>query len=238
MATLLIVDDARALTDLFGEAIRSSGGHRVITANRLADVAPTLAANPDVDLALVDLSFPQERGSGLDALATIHTTSPSTALAIVTQGDEWVAQLLRDAWELLPIATVISKSAPLQFQLDAIEEVLRTGSSPVDPAIQPLVPAVKPAMRTVARFAELVPHAGHAKLWAALLDAAPDATYKQIADATGLRLNTVKNYRASLLGELALHGLDEPGLEEMREFAVRCRPFLLPHVAAALQRAR
>lgn len=238
MSTLMIVDDTPALTDLFAAAIRSHGGHQVITANRLADVGPLLAAHPGIDLALVDLSFPQERGSGLDALATIHRSSPDTALAIVTQGDEWVAQTLRDAWELLPIATVISKSAPLQFQLDAIEEVLRCGSSPVDPAIQPLVPSVKPSMRTVQRFAELVPHAGHAKLWAALWDAEPEATYKQIADATGLRLNTVKNYRAALLGELALHGLDEPGLAEMREFAIRCRPFLEPHVTAALQRAR
>lgn len=238
MATLLIVDDAQALTELFAEAIRAGGGHGVHIVNRIADVPAVLADHPGIDLALVDLSFPQQGGSGLDALATIHTTSPTTALAIVTQGDEWVAQLLRDAWELLPIATVISKSAPLQFQLDAIEQVLRTGSSPVDPAIQPLVPAVKPAMRTVARFAELVPHAGHAKLWAALLEASPEATYKQIADATGLRLNTVKNYRASLLGELALHGLDDPGLAEMREFAVRCRPFLLPHVTSALERSR
>ncbi|WP_116999894.1 response regulator transcription factor [Desertimonas flava] len=238
MASLLIVDDARALTELFAEAIRSSGGHDVRIASRIADVPGMVADHPGLDLALVDLSFPQERGSGLDALAAIHTMSPATALAIVTQGDEWVAQLLRDAWELLPIATVISKSAPLAFQLDAIEEVLRTGSSPVDPAIRPLVPAVKPALRTVARFALLVPHAGHAKLWAALLDAAPGTTYKQIADATGLRLNTVKNYRASLLGELMLHGLDEPGLEEMREFAVRCRPFLVPHVTTALERAR
>jgi len=238
MAKLLLVDDTTALTDLFAAAISDHLGHDVITTNALAEVGGVIAAHPDIALALVDLSFPQERGSGLDALAEIHATAPRIALAIVTQGDEWVAQLLRDAWELLPIATVISKTAPLQFQLDAIQQVLRTGTSPVDPAIQPLVPAQKSMMRTIARFSELVPHAGHAKLWMALMDTTPSATYKQIADATGLKLNTIKNYRASLLGELALHGLNDPGLSEMRDFAVRCRPFLFPHISSALARSR
>lgn len=238
MAKILLVDDTTALTDLFAAAIRAHSGHDVITTSSVDDVGDVVGEHPDIALALVDLSFPHDRGSGLDALAEIHVSQPSTMLAIVTQGDEYVAQMLRDAWELLPIATVISKTTPMQSQLEAIDRVLRTGSAPIDPAIQPLLPAQKQSMRTIARFSELVPHVGHAKLWAALMDSGPAATYKQVADATGLKLNTIKNYRASLLGELMLHGLRDPGLAEMRDFALRCRPFLLPHVEAALQRAR
>jgi hypothetical protein len=58
----------------------------------------------ELDLALVDLSFPQEDGTGLEALVRIHQHSRATKLAIITQGDEWVAEILRDAWELAEVA--------------------------------------------------------------------------------------------------------------------------------------
>jgi DNA-binding NarL/FixJ family response regulator len=229
----LLVDDAAALAELFGAAIERSLGHQVRAVVALADVEQALADDPAPDLAIVDLSFPQERGSGLDALAQIMRESPTTKLAIITQGDEWVAQLLRDAWELLPITTVISKSAPLAFQLGAIRQVLDTGSAPPDPAIQPLLPMTPSGQRPPSRFGALVQHAGHAKLWASLLSA-DDASYKALADSSGLKLNTLKNYRAQLVPELAHHGLADPSLRDMQSFARRCRPFLEPYVTAAL----
>jgi DNA-binding NarL/FixJ family response regulator len=229
MAHLMLVDDASALAELFAMAIETRLGHSVTVVVSLADVGGALRDIEKLDLAVVDLSFPQENGTGIDALSEVHRTRPSTRLAIITQGDEWVAQELRDAWELLPIATVISKSAPMNYQLDAIERVLTTGSAPVDPAILPLLPAQKSRYRTVERFAALVQHAGHAKLWSALLTA-KDPTYKQIADLSGLKLNTVKNYRAQLLPELAIQGLADPTLRQMQDFARRCRPFLQPYL--------
>jgi DNA-binding NarL/FixJ family response regulator len=227
MAHLLLVDDASALAELFAEAIEQRLGHQVGVAVSLAGVEEALAGIETLDLAIIDLSFPQENGTGIDALAEVHRCRPDAKLAIITQGDDWVAQTLRDAWELLPITTVISKSAPLAFQLAAIEQVITTGSAPVDPAIRPLLPSTKSGYRTIARFGALVQHAGHAKLWSALL-AAPDPTYKQIADLSGLKLNTVKNYRAQLLPELTVHGLNDPTLRQMQEFARRCQSFLLP----------
>ncbi len=229
MPHVLLVDDAAALTELFADAIRSRLGYEVSVCVALADVDEHLQAIPDLTLALVDLSFPQEDGSGLDALVEIHRERPGALLALITQGDEWVARILRDAWELMPIATVISKSAPLQYQLDAIRQTITTGSAPVDPAIQPLLPARKSPYRTPASFSALVQHAGHAKLWRALL-AIDDPTYKELADESGLKLNTVKNYRAQLVFELGTHGLSDPSLKEMGEFARRCRSFLLPYI--------
>lgn len=229
MAHLLLVDDAAALTELFADAIRSRLGYEVTVCVALADVEDQLATIADLTLALVDLSFPQETGSGLDALVEIHRERPEALLALITQGDEWVARVLRDAWELLPIATVISKSAPLQYQLDAIRQTVTNGSAPVDPAIQPLLPARKSPYRTPASFGALVQHAGHAKLWRALL-AVDDPTYKELSDESGLKLNTVKNYRAQLVFELGTHGLHDPSLKDMGEFARRCRSFLLPFI--------
>lgn len=241
MAHILMVDDASSLAELFGAAIGQHLGHEVTVVIAVADVPDLLdevdAGAPPPDLALVDLSFPQERVTGLEALAIIHRRSPSTKLAIVTQGDEWVAEVLRDAWELLPIVTVISKTAPLDYQLGAIERVLTEGEAPVDPAIQPLLPAVRPAWRTPERFALLIQHQGHAKVWSALMDPELDATYREVSERTGLKLNTIKNYRTQLLSELGLHGLEDPSLREMQDFALRCRPFLEPYVQSALSGA-
>lgn len=238
MARLLLVDDAEALTNLFGRAVHDTLGHDITVIADLGDLDDHLDPAEPFDLALVDLSFPGQRGSGIDGLVQIQRRCPTTKLAIITQGDEWVADILRDAWELLPITTVISKSAPLDYQLGAIRKVLQDGSAPIDPAIQPLIPSNRNPWRTAETFASLVQHAGHAKLWIALIDADGDLSYRSIAASAGLKLNTIKNYRAQLLGELALHGMTDPSLVQMRAFALRCRSFLQPYIDLAIERSR
>lgn len=235
MTRMLLVEDAAALAELLAERLADRFDATVDVCVAVMDVELCLE-NPPYDIALVDLSFPQEHASGLDALAEIHAKSPTTKLVIMTQGDTWVGDILRDAWELLPIATVISKTAPLAYQLDMVDQVVRDGHADVDPAIQPLLPSRRNEERTIERFRELIVHQGHAKVWQVLMDRRFDATYQNVADATGLRLNTVKNYRSQLLNELRVHGLVDPSLREMQDFAWRCRAFLKPHVDRALAR--
>jgi DNA-binding NarL/FixJ family response regulator len=230
MARILLVDDARALADLFANELARHGGHHVTVIDAVADVAPTLANAEPFDLALIDLSFPLESATGVDALATVHLTHPTTLLAIITQGDRWVADSLRLAWELLPITTVVSKGAPLDQQLGAIDSVLTTGAAAPDPALQPLLPRGRSGSRSIDEFRHLVQHLGHAKLWRALLDLPSEATYRDIASSTGLKLNTIKNYRAQLVPALAEHGLRDASLRDMQEFARRSRVFLEPHL--------
>ena len=74
MATILLVDDAAALAELFGQAIERELGHTVHTVVSLAEVGASLVLVGEIDLALVDLSFPQENGTGLEALARISST--------------------------------------------------------------------------------------------------------------------------------------------------------------------
>jgi DNA-binding NarL/FixJ family response regulator len=230
MARILLVDDARALAELFANELSRHGNHEVTVIDAVADVAPTLAKAEPFDLALVDLSFPLESATGVDALATVHLSHPSTLLAIITQGDRWVAEPMRLAWELLPIATIVSKGAPLDQQLGAIESALATGSAAPDPALQPLLPRGPSGSRSIDEFRHLVQHLGHAKLWRALLDLPTEATYRDIASSTGLKLNTIKNYRAQLVPALAEHGLGDASLRDMQEFARRSRVFLEPHL--------
>lgn len=233
MSTILLVEDMPALAELFAEAVEKRLGHTVTVCIAVVDVELALQQGP-FDLAIVDLSFKQEAATGLDALVEISEASPDTRLAIMTIGDTHVAGVLRDACDLLDIRTVISKTAPLDYQLQMIDQVLDTGSAPYDPAIQAVLPAARNRNRTPDRFARLIQHQGHAKVWRVLMNHDFDATYKNLADITGLKLNTVKNYRTQLLPELKVHGLDDPSLREMQDFAWRCRAFLRPHVDAAL----
>jgi DNA-binding NarL/FixJ family response regulator len=249
MAKILLVDDAASLIKLFGEAITSELGHEVTVMNSISEVAkfwdravklsekPSGKAvgksgmPPRFDLAIVDLAFPVEQDTGLSALYEIHHHSPETALGILTQGDLWTAAVLRDAWELLPISAVLSKAAPLKSQLSQIEAVVRRNRVIVDPSMRMLLPSHPNPWRTPQNFARLVVHQGHAKLWRALLELEGFPSYHEVAELSGLSVNTVKNYRTQLLGELKLHGLKDSGLREMSDFARRCRPFLVPFLA-------
>jgi len=104
--------------------------------------------------------------------------------------------------------------------------------------VQPLLPAARAESRSLAAFDHLVIHVGHAKLWQALLDAPDGVSYRDVVLATGLRLNTVKNYRAQLLPELLNHRLDDPSLREMQAFANRCRPIFVRLIAVVRDRSR
>ena len=241
MARILLVDDAAALISLFAQAITAELGHEVTTVSSIAEVRELSELTARVssrrtrspqpfDLAIVDLAFPAERDTGLSALYEIHHRSPGTTLGILTQGDGWTEAILRDAWDLLPIKVVMSKASALGYQISQIDTVLRLGVAAVDPLLAMLLPTERNPWRTQQNFARLVMHRGHAKLWSALLALEETPTYDEVAHHSGLSVNTIKNYRTQLLGELKLHGLQALGLREMSEFARRCRPFLTPYL--------
>ena len=238
MKSLLLLDDAAAVNDLFASLLRAELQIDVVPMASVGELEHVVERGARFDFALVDLSFPEERRTGMDALLAIHASSPSTVLAVITQGDSFVAQLLREVWELLPIATVVSKSAPIAFQVAQVRQLVNTGSAPIDPSVQPLLPAARSEGRSLAAFDHLVVHVGHAKLWQALLDSNEDVSYQDVVLATGLRLNTVKNYRAQLLPELLNHRLDDPSLREMQAFASRCRPIFTRLIAQVRERSR
>lgn len=230
MTRMLLLDDSAAVNELFADTLRQRLGVHVTTLAAVGDLEATLADHDTFFVAVVDLSFPEEELTGLDALLILHERSPSTLLVVITQGDSWVAGLLRDAWELLPIATVVAKTAPIDYQVELIRTVIEQGSAPPDPSVRPLLPATKSPWRSLDGFGRLVGHAGHAKLWQALCEV-DEPTYRSLADHTGLRMNTIKNYRAQLLAELEHHGMHEPSMREMQHFARRCRPVLERHIA-------
>lgn len=237
---ILLVDDAVSLIRLYATSIEQRLGHRVVVVHSPAEAMhlwdppgrgrDSDAVSDPFDLAIVDLAFPRERDTGLSALHFIHSHSPQTRLGVLTQGDVWTEAVLRDAWELLPLRLMLSKGVDLDKQMESIRRILQGGEVEVDPVLRPLLPASVNTWRTPQSFRRLVCHQGHAKLWRALMDATEVPTYLGVARECGLSINTIKNYRTQLLGELEFHGLEAAGLSEMREFAQRCRPFLEPYL--------
>lgn len=230
MTRVLIVDDNASSLELIAQAITARLGHEVLLVTQVDAVTPELCSPPSFDLALVDLSFRGTRQSGLDVLLRLHAISRSTRLVLFTQGDDSVAELMRDAWEALPLASAVSKSLPLDLLIETIRRVLTDGSAVPDPVLRPLLPASRSPWRSAEGYRRLVPHAGHAKLWRALIDAGADPSYEELHRLSGLKVNTLRNYREQLMPELALHRLSNPTMREMQAFAQRCGPLLAPYL--------
>jgi CheY-like chemotaxis protein len=232
MPRILLVDDSAHTAELFADAIRAALGVEVVAVRSPGEVtAEFLAANP-MDVVVSDLSFAGDWMNGADVLLAAHRASPAPRLAALTDGDGWSGQLLRDVWEVLPLAGIVCKASPVQAQLQQVADVVRLGESAVDPLLAPLLPKQRSPWRSLEGFGRLVQHRGHAKLWAAVFACGPHAEYQDLADESGLRMNALRNYRAQLLPELSLHGLSNPPMRELYEFVHRCRPFLAPYVEA------
>lgn len=231
MNGVLILDDQVLTAEALGLRVRERLGIEPLLLHRVADLTPELIATEAFRLAVVDLSYRDEVLHGLDALFALHRHSPGTTLVIHTVGDSNVEAMLRDAWELLPVSTAITKGPSAVGIVDTLEVVLRTGSAPLDPVLQPLLPAVR-TRRDPAAFERLVPHKGHAKMWRALAEEPEGASYADLAAAAGVKINAMKNYRADVVGELEHHRLANPTTRQMQEFAKRARPFLRPYLRA------
>ena len=231
---IALVDDAAGVSELVARWLEHELG---VVVDVFGDAATFIATPPPLgewQLALVDLSFPQSEVDGLDILLHLQRNSPGTLRVLFTQGDDFVSEQLRDAWEAVPLATVLSKSMPMADLAKVIVQVVRTGSAPIDPVIRPLLPDERSPWRSAESYARLIQHAGHAKLWRALIQFDGEPSYRDLSRATGLSVNTVRNYREQLLGELRLHGLESPTMRVMQTFACRCRSFLAPLIAERL----
>jgi hypothetical protein len=155
---------------------------------------------------------------------------------VYTQADAPFTRMLRDAWDAFDLATVLTKGMPIASVLRALAEVEVHGRAPIDPVVRPKLPVERSPWRSLAGYGRLVEHAGHAKLWQALIDLDDEPTYEELAHHTRLKLSSVRNYRGELLDNLALHDLDRPKMRQMQEFAKRCRPLLEPHIRRRLAR--
>lgn len=227
--TILVLDDQALTADALASRIDLEMSDDVVVLYRVADLTMDFIKSHRFDVAVIDLSFRDETLNGIDALFAFYRHSPATSLVVHTVGDTHVERMLRDAWEVLPIAAAVAKGPSAASVTKIVRQVRAEGSAPMDPVLQPLLPATRRS-RPPETFSRLVPHLGHAKMWRALYDEPDGSMYAELASAAGVKVNAMKNYRADVVVELSAHHLVQPTTRDMQEFAKRCRPFLRPYL--------
>ena len=233
MTTCLIVDDRRFIAEVY-RGMLTDLGHDVVVATDPAQVGPTTVTDMGLDLALVDLSFPDHDRNGQDVLLCLHRQAPTLPLAVLSQADEPFQELLRHTHDALPLRALISQDLLPEEFAGAIATVLGGGTY-VDPLMQMYLPARRHPARGLAGYRRLIGHAGHARLWRALATAADPPSYADLSAHLGTSHNTVRNYRDDLGMFLQAFGLDGvTSLVSLHAFARATRPFLLHAVDAHL----
>jgi len=226
---LVMVDHSVPLVELLGQHLNRLGltAHGYSDPHEAVDQARARASAPP-DIVLVDVEFPGASVNGLDVMMAFKRWCPESRLIVYTAGGSHEEQLLRVAWESIGPASAVCKSSPLGTLMDIIKSVSRLGRAEMDPSLRALLPLQRSPWRTADGYRRLVPHLGHAKLWKTLLDHQTSPSYKVIADESKLSVNTIRNYRDDLLAELRLHGLENPSMRQIHQFAHSVRPLLAP----------
>lgn len=233
MAAILLVDDRRFIAEAYRTLLEAEG-HDVTVEVDPDAVTAELVYRATPALALVDLSFPDHDRDGLDVLLDLHELAPRLRLAILTQADAPFQELLRTAWDALPLAGAISKDLLPRDVGRAVTRML-AGEVVVDPLIRLYLPAARRPERTADAYGRLIGHAGHAHLWVALATAPSPPDYAALSAALGKTHNTIKNYRDDIAHRLTAFGPDlGSSLIELHRFARTARPLLLraarPHL--------
>ena len=195
MPHLLIADDH----PLFRAALRQSalgalGGGRVSEACDLPATLDTLAADPDIELVLLDLHMPGSRG--LSGLAALRGQFPAVAVMVVSAHDD--AQVVRRVLDH-GAAGFISKSASPEEIATAIRTVLDCGEW-VPPELGESVATLPSDPRDSELAARLAQLTGQQYRVLGLI--AEGLLNKQIADRLAIQERTVKAHVTAIFEKL------------------------------------
>lgn len=191
MKFLLIDDHAlfrHGLVLLLG---RLPGAHECLEADRCEAALALLAAQGDPDLILLDLALPGM--NGLDGLVQLRAQCPTTPIVLLSANDNprmVMDGMRRGAQGFIP------KSACPEVVIAALQVVLAGGTYLPARALAGPAPLDGPAVLT-ARQREVL----------ALL--VREQSNKEIADALGMRVNTVRVHVAAILDALGVDNRTE-----------------------------
>jgi DNA-binding NarL/FixJ family response regulator len=127
---VIIADDHPLFRDALKQTLSSSlPGITMTEVGSVEKLLEALAANPNVDLVLLDLKMPGEKGaaslSGLTGLMYLRSQHPGIPVAIVSASDN--PSMIRRCVNL-GAAAFISKSLPVQEIRQAVKNVLEGGA--------------------------------------------------------------------------------------------------------------
>jgi len=205
MTRLLIADDHPLFRAALRQAANESIGDCEVTeAADLAGALEALAADPDIDLVLLDLHMPGSQG--LSGLATLRGQHPGVAVLVVSAHDE--PRTVRRALDH-GAAGFIPKSASPHDIAQAIGSVLDCGTwLPADLARSiAALPADPADVDLAARLARLTEQQYRvlALLGQGLLN-------KQIADRLTIQERTVKAHVTAIFEKLGVRNRTQAGV--------------------------
>ena len=205
MPRLLIADDhplfrlalTQALRDIVADA-------EVLEAGSLAEARQRLAAQPDVDLILLDLHLPDSHG--LMGLAALRAEHPDIAVAMISAHDD--PPTIRRALAYGASAFIPKRSDVARLR-DALRAVLE-GEDYLPPELRDAVRASTPTQEdahNAARLASLTP-----QQFKVLVRVAEGRLNKQIADDLGISERTVKAHLSALFDKLGVRNRTQAGV--------------------------
>ena len=205
MPHLLIADDHPLFRLALAQAVREVVAEaRVDEAGSLREAREQLAANPGIDLVLLDLHMPDSHG--LMGLAALRAEHPDVAVAMISAHDDPVT--IRRA-----LAYGASAFIPKRSDVARLREALRAVLACEDylpPELRDAVqatPATRQDATTAAQLASLTP-----QQFKVLVRVAEGQLNKQIADALGISERTVKAHLSALFEKLAVRNRTQAGV--------------------------
>ena len=181
-----IVEDDDRLRQQFAQLVQSAGDMTCVSENPSAEVALTALPAVAPDVVLMDLNLPGM--NGIECARRLKDLSPRTQVVMLTSFES------NDAiFESLAAGATgyVLKRAPGQEIIAAVRDV-HAGGSPMSSAI---------ARKVVTFFGKRVDPAPAPELdrlsdreRAVLVALAEGQQYKEIADALGISINTVRNH--------------------------------------------
>ncbi|MEZ5442909.1 MAG: response regulator transcription factor [Lysobacterales bacterium] len=189
---LIVADDHPLLRAAVVHALAEAlPGAEMIEAASVATLGQALAAHPDVDLVLLDLSMPGAHG--FSALLHVRGERPEVPVVVITSNEH--PRAIRRSQQF-GAAGFIPKSSPAETIGIAVKAVLDGGTwFPPQTAARSEADA-----RLASRLAQLTP-----QQFRVLLCLADGLLNKQIAHELGLAENTVKVHVTAILKKLECH---------------------------------
>jgi len=188
LARVLVADDhplfRAAILHALREEIEVGETLEVASVSALTEA---LAAHPDVDLVLLDLTMPGARG--FSSLVWLRGERPDIPVIVISSNDH--PRVIRRAQQF-GAAGFISKSAPAEAIRAAVTVVMGG-----DTAFPPLAERSERDAQLAVRLARLTP-----QQFRVLLCVADGLLNKQIAHELGLAENTVKVHVTAILKKL------------------------------------
>jgi len=189
---ILIADDHPLFRAAVLHALREALGEvDVVEAASASALGPALAAHPDIELVLLDLTMPGARG--LSSLVYLRGERPDIPVVVISSNDH--PRTIRRSQQF-GAAGFIPKSSTAEVIGKAVSDVLEGGTW-----FPPMTAERSESdAQLAARLAQLTP-----QQFRVLLCLADGLLNKQIAHELGLAENTVKVHVTAILKKLDCH---------------------------------